>query len=281
MIYLSRERSGYMNLKFMVNDYILIWNLLFKPSISTSINSYKQKLWVTYNKEYNETYQDNYKILKDSKNFIPDDDTIYNIMMDYDLYKTIRIKADKYRLALVKVWDKYKKNTIKELKDILRIDLGTYNILVVDPRLNTTYSYNKTIVWGFKEGEITTLVDLVFNIVKIEFKDYQNKYKDIVRAVLELAIINEYATRIDNKSHYLEGDNSLNFLKRQIYPYFLMYLGVKKEEMTDFMNRDKIGFDINNYTYERQLKKVDLYTFIKFCIDNQKYIVKINELEII
>ena len=51
--------------------------------------------------------------------------------------------------------------------------------------------------------------------------------------------------------------------------------------MNDYMNRDKIGFDAFKYTYERQLKKLDLYDFIDFCIRNQNYILKIDELEII
>ena len=69
-----------MNLKFVVNDYVLIWNLLFQASISENLYNLKQKIWVNYKKQYNETFKDNLKILKDPKNFIPDDDTIYNIV---------------------------------------------------------------------------------------------------------------------------------------------------------------------------------------------------------
>ena len=37
-----------MDLKFVVNDYILIWNLLFGVSISESIYNLKQRLWKNY-----------------------------------------------------------------------------------------------------------------------------------------------------------------------------------------------------------------------------------------
>ena len=51
--------------------------------------------------------------------------------------------------------------------------------------------------------------------------------------------------------------------------------------MTHYMMRDQIAFDIDAYTVEKALKKVNLFEFIKFCIKNQKYIIKINNLEII
>ena len=58
-----------MNLKFVVNDYVLIWNLLFQASISENIHKLKQKIWINYKKEYNKTFNDNVSILKDYKNF--------------------------------------------------------------------------------------------------------------------------------------------------------------------------------------------------------------------
>ncbi len=141
-----------------------------------------------------------------------------------------------------------------------------------------------TIVWGKKiedNNPTSNIINLVYQIVMKELKEYQKEYQDIVKAIVELAILNEFATRITGLTHYLTGDSTLKYLKRQIYPYWLMYLGVEKEKMMDYMMRDKIGFDIANYTYERQLKKIDLYAFIDFCIRNQKHIVKIDELEII
>jgi len=277
-----------MNLKFAVNDYILVWNLLFQASISEKIHALKQKLWVNYKKQYNETFKDNALILKDPKNFIPDDDTIYNIMMESDEYEKVKKSTEKFRIELLKTWDEHKKEALPILKDILRIDIKPYHVLIVDSKLDTvdkTIPKGKkvnTIVWGRKYDDATkTIVELVYEIVRKELRNYQEEYKEIVQAVIELAILNEFHTRISKTSHYLTGDPSLKYLKRQIYPYWLMYLGATKNEMLNYMMRDKIAFDLDQYTYERQLKKVDLYTFIDFCIKNQKHIVKINELEII
>ena len=279
-----------MNLKFVVNDYVLIWNLLFQASINERVHKLKQKLWINYKKEYNNTYRDKELILKDAKNFIPNDDTIYNIVLETKEYEKIKKDTEKYRNEVLKIWDNNKKEATKILKAITRLDLKPYQILVVSEQLDiidtTTVKDAKinTVVLGKKVTADTTmklLVELVFQILKHEFKEYKVEYKEIVDAVVELAVLNEFPTRLTGRSHYLTGDPTLNYLKRQIYPYWLMYLGADKEDMLSFMMRDKIAFDVDKYAYEKELKKKDLLEFIDFCIRNQKYIVKINELEII
>lgn len=279
-----------MNLKFVVNDYVLIWNLLFQASINERVHKLKQKLWINYKKEYNNTYRDKDLILKDTKNFIPNDDTIYNIVLETKEYEKIKRDTEKYRNEVLKIWDNNKKEATKIIKSITRLDLKPYQILVVSEQLDiidtTTVKDAKinTVVLGKKVTSDTSmklLVELVFQILKHEFKEYKAEYKEIVDAVVELAVLNEFPTRLTGRSHYLTGDPTLNYLKRQIYPYWLMYLGADKEDMLSFMMRDKIAFDVDKYAYEKELKKKDLLEFIDFCIRNQKYIVKINELEII
>ena len=279
-----------MNLKFVVNDYVLIWNLLFQASINEKVHKLKQKLWINYKKEYNNTYRDKELILKDTKNFIPNDDTIYNIVLETKEYEKIKKDTEKYRNEVLKIWDNNKKEATKIIKAITRLELKPYQILVVSEQLDiidtTTVKDAKinTVVLGKKVTSDTSmklLVELVFQILKHEFKENKAEYKEIVDAVVELAVLNEFPTRLTGRSHYLTGDPTLNYLKRQIYPYWLMYLGADKEDMLSFMMRDKIAFDVDKYAYEKELKKKDLLEFIDFCIRNQKYIVKINELEII
>lgn len=279
-----------MNLKFVVNDYVLIWNLLFQASINERIHKLKQKLWINYKQEYNATYRDKEVMLKDPKNFIPNDDGIYNIMLETKEYDRIKKNTEKYRNQVLKIWDDNKKETNKILKAITKIDWKPYEVLVVSDQLDimdtTTPKDAKinTIVLGKKvtvDTSLKLLVELIFRILKKELQDYKVEYKEIVDAVIELAILNEYPTRLTGRSHYLTGDPTLNYLKRQIYPYWLMYLGTDKEEMMNLMMRDKIAFDIDKYPYEKELKKKDLLEFVDFCIRNQKYIVKIHELEII
>ena len=291
MILLYKEVGGIaVNLKFVVNDYVLIWNLLFQASINERIHRLKQKLWINYKKEYNTTYKDKNLILKDPKNFIPNNDDIYNIMLETKEYEVIKKSTEKYRNQVLKIWDDHKKEANKIIKSITRLDIKPYEILVVSDQLDILDTSSpkdakvNTVVLGKKvtaDTGIKLLVELVYKILRKEFEDYQVEYKEIVEAVIELAILNEFPTRLTGRSYYLTGEPTLNYLKRQIYPYWLMYLGADKEEMMSFMMRDKIAFEVEKYPYEKELKKKNILDFIDFCIRNQKYIVKIHELEII
>ena len=56
-----------MNANFIVNDYVLIWNLLFQASISENIYKLKQKIWDTYKNEYNALYKDKKTLVSTKK----------------------------------------------------------------------------------------------------------------------------------------------------------------------------------------------------------------------
>ena len=279
-----------MNLNFVLNDYVLIWNLLFSASISSNIQGFKQKLWKNYRHSYNDLYKEEEHILKDPKNYIPDDDTIFDMVKNSETYQEIREETEKYRLELLHTWDKIKKDLNKNLKEILKFDIKLYHVLVVDKKLDVIgmkipkSRRVNTITWGNrKDSDNYTLaiINIIEHIVRKELANYKSEYKDIVDAIIELAIDNELTSRTLKRSVYLRGDSSLRYLKRQLYPYFLMYLGYSKEEILNRMLEDKIVFELDKYTFERHLATVDLKTFIDFCIKNQRHILKINELEII
>ena len=77
------------------------------------------------------------------------------------------------------------------------------------------------------------------------------------------------------------GKEKLTYIKRQIYPYWLMYLGISKEDMPKYMLRDKIAFDLEKYPYEKQLIKYELEEFIDFCIRHKRYIIREERLDLI
>lgn len=279
-----------MNLNFVLNDYALIWNLLFNASISSNVQEFKQKLWKNYRHSYNALYKEEEHISKDPKNYIPDDDTVFDMVKNSEMYQEIREETEKYRLELLHTWDTLKKELNKNFKEILKFDIKLYHVLVVDKKIDIigmTIPKSRrvnTITWGNRSDSddyILAIINIIEHIVRKELINYQEEYKDIVDAIIELAIDNELTSRILKKSVYLRGDNSLKFLKRQLYPYFLMYLGYSKEEILNRMLADKIVFELDKYTFERQLATVDLKAFIDFCIKNQRHILKINELEII
>ena len=267
-----------MNTSFIVNDYVLIWTLLFGTSISETIYKLKQRIWETYRNEYNEMFKDKDEILKDYKNFIPNDDTIYNIIMENKDYERIRKQTEKYRLEVMQLWDKRKKETGALVKSILRKKLPKYTIFVVASELNViNHNGDDKLILGKpmeKREPLKLLVDINFEIAKNHLKRYKEEYENIKKAILELAIKNEYATRLLGRSFYQDGNPNLLPLKRWLYPYWLMYLGIPKEEFFSYMMRDKIVFEVDEYIYEPELKKMDIEEFIEFCIRNQRYIIR-------
>ena len=121
-----------MNSNFIVNDYIIIWNLLFGASISEDIHNLKQKIWNTYKEEYNKILKDKEIILKDYKNFIPNDDTVYNIVLDTECYEKYKKTVEKYRVELMKIWDKSKKETFYLLKNVIRKKIPDCTFFVIN-----------------------------------------------------------------------------------------------------------------------------------------------------
>ena len=278
-----------MNLNFVVNDYLLAWNILFQASISDVIHKQKLKLWNTYQKQYKDLMNDNKKILKDGKDFIPDDDTIYNLLFDSDIFNVFKKESEKHRIYLMKTWDKYRKKTCNILRDILRYNVDfDMDVYVMHPLLDTTLFMpkvnDKVFVWGRHndtESDIKTIVDMFEFIISNKLNEIEFEDKNIVRAIVELAIKNELYINITGKSRYREGNEKLRALKNQLYPYWLMYLGADKEEMLNYMMRDSIAFDLDKYTVEKDLKKVDLIDFIHFCINNKKHILSKNQNQFI
>ena len=232
---------------------------------------------------------DNKKILKEGNDFIPNDDTIYNLLFDSDNFNVFKKESEKHRIYLMKTWDKYQKKSCSILKDILRYNIDfDFDVYVIHPLLDTV-SYmpkvnDKVFVWGRHndtESDIKTIVDMLEFIVTNELKNIDFEDKAIVSAIIELAIKNELYTTITGKSKYREGNEKLRNLKNQLYPYWLMYLGADKEDMLNYMMRDSIAFDLDKYTIEKDLKKIDLINFIHFCINNKKHILNKNHNQFI
>lgn len=276
-----------MKLVFSTNDYLLTWNLLYGSSFSEVVHNFKQKLYKTYKKRYNNLAKDKDEMLTDIKNFIPDDDTLYNLVFESSIYTNLKEDTDKHRMELLKIWDQYKKQVNKNINEIIKFPLKEeYNVLVLHPIMDSVLTTKdaSSIGWGNRKdlrNPVLTLTNIIYNIVKNEIGDFPKEYKEIVDVVLELAIKNEFYTRLSGVSSYKEGDKSLTFLKSQIYPYWLMYLGCESEDYTSYMMRDGLTFEIDHYPADKNLRKLSLVQFIEFCIRNQKHIIKINKLEIL
>ena len=276
-----------MNIQFVINDYLLAWNILFRPSISEEIQKLKERLWKNYSKEYMKLQKENVEILKYTEDFIPDDDTIYNFIINSEEFQLVKKQTDKYRRFLMKIWDSHQKVIQSSLKELLRFKVANdYQILVIHPYFdNVEYlkkNPKKNVVWGKKEDTedgLKAIIRILFTVVKYELNDYQEENKEIVTAIEDLLVTNEIYTRVSGFSRYSEGIKRLKLLKKQLYPYFLMYQGADREELVSYMMRDKMPFDIDKYPVEKGLRKMDLKGFIDFCCDNQKRIIKLSEID--
>lgn len=238
-----------MNLKFVLNEYILIWNLLFKKSFSKEFNQCKQKIWLNYQKEYNDLQNEEVSILEDPKNYIPDDDTIYNRVKEEDIYFDLYKFTEKYKKDMNRIFDIYLKKIIKEFKNIIKTSFE-YDVLLVDPRLNLVdyieNEENKIICYGKGRASIDTIMDIIYNILKKEAfyrLNGQIKNEKVVDAVIDLAINNELKMRVTDNDYLL--DTSEGKLKPKIYPYFLDYLKGNQ----------------GDYHFDR----MDFFDFIQFC----------------
>lgn len=275
-----------MNIEFVINDYLIAWYLLFKPSFNEEIQKIKEKLWSNHQYVYKHMQKENIEILKYNKDFIPDDDTIYNFVFESNIFKKIKKETEKYKKDILECWDKNKKSIQKELGEILRFkEEKKYTVLVVNPNEDIVEfvksNPKKNIAWGKKNDDfLKDLIQIFFTILKYEVGDFQKENKEITTAIMDLAINNELYTRISGISKYTEGNKKLKVLRRQLYPYWLMYLGCDKEELISYMMRDQIAFDIDKYTIERGLKTVNIISFIDFCCKNQKYIIRLNDLNV-
>ena len=134
MIYLLYKEIEvfFLKVEFIVNDYLLVWNILFRPSISETVQLLKEKVWKKYPKEYEKMEKENVEILKYTNDFIPDDDTVYNYVFSTDEYKIIKKQTDKYRRFLMRIWDSHYKSIMKKLEELMRCKIEhDYKILVV------------------------------------------------------------------------------------------------------------------------------------------------------
>lgn len=276
-----------MRLNFSMNDYLLTWNLLYGTSFSEVVHEFKQKLYATHRKQYNNLAKDKDEMLLDIKNFIPDNDTLYNYVFESSLFSKLKKDTEKHRMALLAIWDKYKKPVNSAIKEILKFPLKEeYTVYALHPIMDSVLTTDNcsNIGWGNRKdlkNPPFTIANIMYHIVKNEIGPVDPKYQKIVDTILELAIKNELYTQISGTSNYVQKDEQSSLLKRQIYPYWLMYLGCEKEDFPRYMMRDGIAFEIDRYIVEKDMKKMNLYEFIEFCIRNQKRIVRGNELELI
>ena len=273
-----------MNLEINVNDYLLAWYLLYGASLSKEIDKFKRTLYTKYKKEYNFCYKDRSEIIKYGKDFIPDNDILYNAVLESGLFKSLKKETVRHKNNIEKMWDSNKEEINKYINDVLRMPFpSVINVYIIHPRLeiNEYVRESKSLVWGSEKDKydvITLILSVITRGILIESVDYKNN-REIVDSILELSIVNEIGKRISKNLTYELGDPVLKLIKRQIYPFWLMYLGFNdKEKILNKMIEDRIGFDLDKYPLDKNMKKLNIKSFTEYCIKNSRNILKLNNI---
>ena len=276
-----------MNVEVVVNDYLLAWYLLYGASISKEIDKFKKSLYTKYRNEYNLCYKDRNEIIKYGKDFIPDNDIIYNAVLESNVYKSLKKEAMRHRLRIEKIIEQTTSDIESYVNEILKFPFPKkVYFYIVHPRfeVNDYYKEYNSLVWGSEKDKYDVLIVMLLSITKgLLYSQHEDQiYNELLKAVLELSIINEMGNRVGNKNSYAQGDSDLSLIKMQIYPYWLMYLGyIDKEELLNRMISDHVAFDINKIEIDKSLKKYSLNKFLEYCYDNRNKILSLDNIRII
>ena len=273
------------NLEIMVNDYLLAWYILYGASLSREIDKFKRNLFTKYKKEYNFCYKDRTEILKYGKDFIPDNDILYNAVLTSSLFKSLKKETIKHRNNIEKMWEGSSEEINKYINSIIRLSFPkNIYVYIIHPRFEITEYIKdlKSLTWGSEKDKydvITIFLSLITKGIIVDSNPNFNDNDEILNSIIELSIINEIGKSISKNFNYDLGSPVLKIIKRQIYPYWLMYLGyTDKEKLLNKMIDDKIGFDLEKYPLNQSLKKMNLKQFTEYCIDNSKNILKLNNI---
>ena len=145
-----------MNLEINVNDYLLAWYLLYGASLSREIDKFKKILYTKYKKEYNFCYKDRSEIVKYGKDFIPDNDILYNSVLTSNLFKSLKKETIKHKNNIVKLWESNKDEINEYINKILRVPFPKIiNVYIVHPRLEITEYLKgfKSLIWGSEKDK--------------------------------------------------------------------------------------------------------------------------------
>ena len=273
------------NLDIAINDYLLAWYILYGASLSKEIDKFKKNLYTKYKKEYNFCYKDRAEIIKYGKDFIPDNDILYNAVLTSNLFKSLKKETMKHRNNIERMWEGNKEIINNEINTVIRISFPKIiSVFIVHPRFEITEYLREqnSLVWGSEKDKydvLTIFLSLITKGILLKnHSEFQNN-KEILNSIIELSVVNEIGKSISKNFNYDLGNPVLKIIKRQIYPFWLMYLGyTDKERILNKMIDDKIGFDLEKYPLDRSLKKMNLELFTEYCIKNSRNILKLNNI---
>ncbi len=185
-----------------------------------------------------------------------------------------------YAQKVIDYWEMNKAYTEKYMKEVLKTDIDISLIVYIShPYIREGRSFqNGIIAFGHYDG----LEDPDYNYIYIfhesmhevmpnDYIKWTKEQIDINHEVIELTSDYELYSRRTKQSKFTQGHPRLKEIRKQIYPYWLLYLGLTEDEIKQRMDFDNNHFDIEAYIeYKEDLSDMNIYEFRDFCFEHIK-----------
>jgi hypothetical protein len=152
--------------------------------------------------------------------------------------------AEEYKLWLQNEWETNKKRVVKDLTDILRIELpkDVFTVVVMGNLMHIgRHIGNKKILWGHKEDWPNySIVYLTHELLHSIFKN-----TDIEHSIIELCADNELRIRLNGEGAYFICDNEkighsyLQDIEKQMLTDWKIYLKDKSKNIYHFLEEQE------------------------------------------
>jgi len=259
--------------------------LLIKPNLDDEeLNNIKNKLYILYM----EAYDDLLRINEENPTYYLMDDDVKRIVQVFKgtaAFKELYEETQSYLEYLKANWEKNKEFVNDYLRRILKIKFDrNIPIYITHPNTGICCSNGNSVIWGtYKDLQnpkhaITYLVHEGLHCLLPYHKEELPKEKNIKHTIIEFISDYELYSMLKGESTLIEGHLSLNEYKSYIYPYWLKYIGLNKEEIMRRLEKDSIPFNKLTEIENIDISNLNIVEFIEFC--NKKYYLKDQETRI-
>ncbi|MBD3366438.1 hypothetical protein GF360_03835 [candidate division WWE3 bacterium] len=243
-----------MNFQFEVEETILIAEALFGKNAYAleDWESLKNALWKDYKIAYEFfLYREvvlffaNDSALEQLRKVPNQTEALFDKVRKSKEYEKLLEKTEKYKAWLEKEWEDKKDIVLKELEDILRVDLPveTFKVAVLAPELGNGINIGDKILWGHTEDwENYSLVYLVHEALHSLFGK-----SELEHALIELIADNELRIRLNGGDVYhsvagdLEGHASLLEIKKELLDSWNVYLESQNQNIYEYLREIRGG----------------------------------------
>lgn len=284
-------------INFYANEYVIAKALVDKkgmrqtPEQIVNISCYLHKC-----------FGDNFKKLANKneeelilKIFSEEEKEFYDGIINTLIFLKMKKETIHNLNRIQKRWQEKSNYINKFLKKLLKTEINIEtNVYCVHPNSCRGYVLENStndIIWGHVNGIENPNYDLVYlthetlHYVFLRNKKWSKEREDVVHTIIELIADNELYTELSGKSKYHIGHRYLSKIKKEIYPYWLSFLNLSEEKLTKHIIEDGIITSKEEYEKAKNIindssfKRMNIYEFVNFCLNNTKKFVKENDQE--